>query len=52
MDRDEGPPFGATEWEIHELLKKDFDFLYWTRTKASVETRRHRELVVYAGKRG
>ena len=45
-----GPPFGGTEYEIHERLKKDFRFLYWLRTKASHPRRLGRELVVYAEK--
>jgi SAM-dependent methyltransferase len=48
MDRGEGPPFGASEWEIRELLKKDFQFLYWTRWRHSVPKRQGKELVVYA----
>jgi SAM-dependent methyltransferase len=48
MDRGEGPPFGASEWEIRELLKKDFQFLYWTRWRHSVPARQGKELVVYA----
>lgn len=43
-----GPPFGGSEWEIRERLKDDFDFLYWTRWRKSVEGRKSKELVVYA----
>ncbi|MBX9766583.1 MAG: methyltransferase domain-containing protein, partial [Bdellovibrionales bacterium] len=34
MDRTQGPPFGTTEFEIHELLKKEFRFVYWNRWKS------------------
>ncbi len=46
----EGPPFGATEWEIRELLKPKFEFLYWTRWHHSIPQRLGRELIVYARK--
>jgi len=48
MDREEGPPFGISQWELHELLRKDFELLYWTRTKASIPARLNKELLVYA----
>ncbi len=51
MDKDEGPPFGATEWELHQLIKKDFEPLYWTRSNVSIPTRANRELLVYASKK-
>jgi len=43
-----GPPFGGSEWEVRERLKASFDFLFWTRWRQSIETRKARELVVYA----
>ncbi len=46
----DGPPFGATEWEIRELLKPKFEFLYWTRWKHSIPSRVGKELVVFAKK--
>src|SRR5690606_23315083 len=52
MDKGERPPFGATEWEIRERLRKKFDFLYWTRWKKSLPHRLGKELVVYAQKKG
>jgi SAM-dependent methyltransferase len=45
------PPFGATEWEIRERLKKSFNMLYWTRWKKSIPRRLGKELVVYAQKK-
>lgn len=51
MDKRQGPPFGGSEWEIRERLKKDFDFLYWTRWKKSASNRGGKELVVYAKKK-
>lgn len=50
MPQRNGPPFGASEWEIRERLKKSFQFLYWTRWKTSKEARLGKELVVYAQK--
>jgi SAM-dependent methyltransferase len=51
MDKGGAPPFGATEWEIRERLKKSFNFLYWTRWKKSIPRRLGKELVIYAQKR-
>jgi SAM-dependent methyltransferase len=45
-----GPPFGNSEWDLREKLKKGFRFLYWTRWRYSIETRLGSELVVYAQK--
>lgn len=51
MDRPEGPPYGATEWEIRERLRKSFDFVYWTRWHFSTERRIGTELVIVARKK-
>jgi hypothetical protein len=51
MDKGSAPPFGATEWEIRERLKRSFNFLYWTRWKKSIPRRLGKELVVYAQKK-
>jgi SAM-dependent methyltransferase len=48
MDHKTHPPFGGSEWEYRERLKKDFRFLYWTRWKESEDWRKGIELVVYA----
>ncbi len=45
-----GPPFGGSEWEIQQRLKKDFRFLYWTRSKLSPGKRMGKELIVFAEK--
>lgn len=45
------PPFGVTEWEVRERMKKGFNFLYWTRWKKSAPGREGKELVVYAQKK-
>ena len=52
LDQTMGPPFGITEWELRELLKPHFEFLFWTRWKHSTPDRLGRELVIYARKRG
>ena len=51
MHKRQGPPFGSTEWEIREFLKKDFQFLFWGRWKKSIPRRQGRELFVLAKKR-
>lgn len=48
ITNDEGPPFGATEWELRQRLRPDFDFLYWTRWQQSIPSREGAELVVFA----
>lgn len=48
MDQRHGPPFGGSEWEVRERLKKHFEFLYWTRWRKSIPRRLGKELVVYA----
>lgn len=48
MARRGGPPFGNSEWELRERLKKSFRFEYWTRWRNSIPHRLGRELVVYA----
>lgn len=50
-DQGSAPPFGSTEWEIRERLKRNFNFLYWTRWKKSIPRRLGKELVVYAQKK-
>jgi SAM-dependent methyltransferase len=46
-----GPPFGGSEWELRERLKADFNFLFWTRWRHSLEKRKSKELVIYAKRR-
>lgn len=43
-----GPPFGGSEWEVRQRLKNDFDFLFWTRWRNSIERRKAKELIVFA----
>lgn len=45
-----GPPFGSSEWEIRERLRKNFQFVFWGRWKKSVPARQGKELFVYANK--
>ena len=49
-ERPAGPPFGGSEWEIRQRLRAGFHSIFWTRWRHSVESRRGRELVVYANK--
>lgn len=46
-----GPPYGGSEWELREMLEKDFRLLYWKRWPLSPERRQGTELVIYAQKR-
>lgn len=50
FDRNEGPPFASTEWEVRERLKKSFRFLYWTRSSLAPPQRKGQELIVFAQK--
>lgn len=46
-----GPPYGSSEWEIRELLKTHFQFLFWGRWRNSLPRRQGKELFVLAKKR-
>lgn len=46
-----GPPYGGSEWELRELLEKDFRLLYWKRWPLSPAHRIGTELVIYAQKK-
>lgn len=48
MERKLGPPFGGTEWELRERLKKSFQFIFWGRWHQSVSQRDGKEFLVYA----
>ena len=49
MEKRQGPPFGGSEWEVRERLKRGkFSVLFWTRWRHSVNGRQSKELVVYA----
>jgi len=51
MEKTGKPPFGGSEWEIRERLKKGFQFIFWSRWQKSIERRNGKELLVYATKR-
>lgn len=51
MEKRGHPPFGGSEWEIRERLKKGFRFLLWQRARSSVEKRLGKELLVFAEKK-
>lgn len=50
VDRPNGPPFGGTEWELRERLRKRYEFQFWGRWKASIPSRKGMELFVLARK--
>lgn len=51
MDKINGPPYGATEWEIRERLKKYFQFTFWGRWHDSIPGRQGKELFLYSQKK-
>ncbi len=50
IDNMNHPPFGGTEWEYRERMKKYFNFLYWTKWKAETTRSAGTELIIYAKK--
>jgi len=51
MEKRSNPPFGGTEWELRQRLKKYFQFVFWGRWHQSIERRNGKELLVYAQKK-
>lgn len=51
MDKETGPPFGGSEWEIYKRIKPFFEPRYWTRWEHSLGRRQEKELVVFAEKK-
>ncbi|PIS11910.1 MAG: class I SAM-dependent methyltransferase [Bdellovibrio sp. CG10_big_fil_rev_8_21_14_0_10_47_8] len=51
MERRTDPPFGSTEWELRERLKKSYQFLFWGRWHLSIDRRNGKELLIYAQKK-
>lgn len=51
MHKQLGPPFGSTEYEIEDLMLKEFRKDYWLRADSSVPKRLGKELLVLATKR-
>jgi SAM-dependent methyltransferase len=52
MDKVGGPPYGGSEWEVRERLRKRYQFVYWSRTHASKPSRIGKEFVVLGTKLG
>jgi hypothetical protein len=50
MERRTHPPFGGTEWELRQRLKKYFHFIFWGRWQNSIDRRNGKEVLVYAQK--
>lgn len=51
MEKKSGPPFGGTEWELRERLRKNFQFHFWGRWRNSPPRREGKELFVFASKK-
>lgn len=50
MEKRKGPPYGGSEWELRERLKKHFQFIFWGRWRQSTPSRQGKELFVFAKK--
>lgn len=50
-EKRQGPPYGSSEWELRERLKKNYQFLFWGRWRQSIPRRIGKELFIYAQKR-
>ena len=50
IDKRDGPPFGASEWELRSRLAKSFRSLYWMRARNSFAKRAGQETFIYAQK--
>jgi SAM-dependent methyltransferase len=50
FEKKQGPPFGATEWEIRQRLKDRYQPIFWGRWQKSVPARQGKELFVYGKK--
>lgn len=50
MEKRKGPPYGGSEWELRERMKKHFQFIFWGRWRQSVPSRQGKELFVFAKK--
>lgn len=51
MERKNAPPFGGSEWELRERLKKHFQFEFWGRWHQSIDRRNGKELFILGHKR-
>lgn len=51
MPKRTGPPFGGSEWEYKQRLKKRFHTVFWQRLRNSIKPRLGRELLIYAQKK-
>ena len=49
--KQDGPPFGASEWELRERTKKLYQYLFWGRWRQSAPKALGKELFVYAQRR-
>ncbi len=49
-DKNSGPPYGSSEWEIRARLQKTFRNLYWHRWQKSSPERLGKEFIIYAQK--
>lgn len=50
MEKRKGPPYGGSEWELRERLRKKFQFVFWGRWQKSIDQRQGKELFIYAKK--
>jgi SAM-dependent methyltransferase len=50
FERPDGPPYSSTEWELRQRLMKNWQFLYWTRSRITTPGRLGQEVIIYAKK--
>lgn len=50
IEKRAGPPWGSTEWELRERLKRAFSFLYWTRIRTGPPARLGAEIFIMGQK--
>lgn len=51
MEKRSGPPFGGSEWELRQRLKRNYQPIFWGRLRNSVPERMGKEFFVYTQKR-
>lgn len=50
FEKRQGPPFGGTEWELRQRLKKNYQPIFWGRWQKSIPRRQGQELFIFMRK--
>lgn len=48
FEREDGPPYSSTEWELRERMKKNWQPLYWNRSRITPPKRVGQEVIIYS----